>query len=355
MGDLLGAAYPAIGKHLPKVAIADLPTPVETQVLSTRGRTSNVAIKHDENTSTLYGGNKVRKLEYLLRRARDRGARRVATFGAAGSNHALATAIHAFALDLECTCFLSHQKATAGIARTLNMHRQLGTEIFRWGRSVDALALFREHLQGRGAWVIPLGGTCWLGAVGFVNAGLELARQVADGAVQCPDRIYIACGTTGSAAGLALGIAAAGLDATVHAIQVADNPFSSELKMRRLMAKTRFILNRLDPSFEAIGCQQRVVWRDEFLAGGYARVDNATAEAVALARDALGLSLETTYTGKAMAAMLHDLQTIERDGARCLFWNTYNAQPLPATAEKPAELGNIPAEFARYYDAESAE
>ena len=349
MGDLLAAAYPGIGKRLPKLAIADLPTPVTTHQLSSRSRTFDVAVKHDEATSSLYGGNKVRKLEYLLRRAQDRGARRVATFGAAGSNHALATAIHAVELGLECTCFLSHQKATPNVARTLNMHHRLGTEIFRWGHGVDQVALFREHLQGRGAWVIPLGGTCWLGAAGFVNAGLELAAQVADGLVPQPDRIYIACGTTGSAAGLALGIAAAGLQSTVHAIQVADNPFASERKMRNLMAKTRLILNRADPSFLAHGFEPSVIWRDEFLAGGYARVDDATATAVKVANDELGLSLETTYTGKAMAAMLHDLQSGGHDGESCLFWNTYNVQPLPVGSARPAELDNIPAEFGRYY------
>lgn len=350
MGNLLAAAYPRIGLSLPKLALADLPTALTTRVLSLPRGSFEVAVKHDENTNALYGGNKIRKLEYLLQRAIDRGARRVATFGAAGSNHALATAIHAAALDLECTCFLSHQKATANVARTLNMYRELGTEIVRWGRGVDQVRLFRKCLQKRNTWVIPLGGTCWLGAVGFVNAGLELAQQVADRIIDRPDRIYIACGTTGSAAGLALGIAAAGMDTTVHAIQVADYPFSSERKMRKLMAKTQFILNRLDPSFEAMGYETRVVWRDEFLGGGYARVDDASADAVDIARDALDLSLETTYTGKAMAALLHDLQDPEFQGSRCLFWNTYNGRPLPVSAANPAQLGNIPAEFARYFE-----
>lgn len=354
MGDLLEAAYPEIGKRLPKLAIADLPTPVTRHRLSLNRGSIEVAIKHDEATNLLYGGNKVRKLEFLLRRARDRGARRVATFGAAGSNHALATAIHAIELGLDCTCFLSHQKATPQVARTLNMHHRLGTEIFRWGRGVDQVALFRNHLQGRRAWVIPLGGTCWLGAVGFINAGLELARQIADGVVEQPDRIYIACGTTGSAAGLALGIAAAGLDSTVHAIQVADNPFASERKMHKLMQKTRFILNNMDSSFAAKNYERKVVWRDEFLAGGYARVDEATLAAVKLAKDQLELSLETTYTGKAMAAMLHDIVASDYDDARCLFWNTYNARPLPVSAAKPARLGNIPADFERYFAARLA-
>ena len=349
MSDFLAAAFPGIDEQLPKLSIATLPTPVSIRSLSLDHVSVDIAVKHDDVTSALYGGNKVRKLEYLLRRATDRGAQRVATFGAAGSNHALATAIHAYQLGLDCTCFLSHQKATPNVARTLNIHRRLGTEILRWGGGIDQVALFRQHLQGRGAWVVPLGGTCWLGAVGFVNAAFELARQIKQGLLHAPDRIYIACGTTGSAAGLALGLAAAGIRTSVHAIQVADNPFASEWKMHRLMAKTHILLNRIDPRFVADGWRDGIVWRDEFLAGGYARVDDATAKAVAQARNDLDLTLETTYTGKAFAALLHDLQQPGYDGAPYLFWNTCNSAPIPASADRPASLANIPPDFERYF------
>jgi D-cysteine desulfhydrase len=350
MTNVLEESYPALARSVPRLAIADLPTPVSEHRLSLPSGSFEIAVKHDGVTSALYGGNKVRKLEYLLMRARLRDARRVATFGAAGSNHALATAMHATAIGLPCTCFLSHQKATRNVAGTLNMHRELGTEIVRWSRGIDQVALFREHLQGRGAWVIPLGGTCWLGSVGFVNAGLELAAQVAAGVVARPDRIYIACGTTGSAAGLALGIAAAGMQTTVHAVQVADNPFASERKMRKLVAKTAFLLNRFDASFRPDNWSERIVWRDEFLAGGYARSDDATDRAARIAADQLGLALETTYTAKALAALLHDLETGNRNADRCLFWNTCNARPLHVPAQRPGMPGNIPAEFDRYFD-----
>lgn len=349
MDNALSTAFPRIGAKLQRTAIASVPTPVTSHAVSLLSGTRNIMVKHDEATNEIYGGNKVRKLEYLLRRASDRGAQRIATFGAVGSNHALATAIHANRLGFDCTCFLSHQKATPNIPHTLNMHRKLGTELVRWGRSTDHLNLYRRYLQHRNTWVIPLGGTCWLGAVGFVNAGLELAEQIRRAEIPCPARIYIACGTTGSAAGLALGLAAAQLPTTVHAVQVADNPFSSEDKLRKLMAKTQFILHRLDSSFEATGWQERIVWRDEFLAGGYAKVDDATSAAVTAATDSLDLSLETTYTGKAMAAMLHDLRSANYDGDTCLFWNTYNSRELPVSSDRPDAWDIIPEEFARYY------
>ena len=98
------------------------------------------------------------------------------------------------------------------------------------------------------------------------------------------------------------------------------------------MAKTLSLLSRFDPTFTARDWASRIVWRDAFLAGGYAREDEATVAAVATAGDQLGLALETTYTGKAMAGMLHDLQLDACGGQRFMFWNTYNSQPLPIGA-----------------------
>jgi D-cysteine desulfhydrase len=350
MSDSLAAAYPSLGRHVPKLDIATLPTPVSTHALDLDAGSFEVVVKHDEATNDVYGGNKVRKLEYLLRRARDRGARRVATFGAVGSNHALATAIHAANAKLEFTCFLTHQKKTPKIPFILNMHRQVGTEIVPWGRGVEPLPLYRKYLQGRNTWVIPLGGTCWLGSVGFINAGLELGRQIADGSIPKPARIYIAAGTTGSVAGLVAGLAAAGLDTEVQAIQVADNPFASEEKLRRLIEKIIFILSRYDPSFTATGWQERLVWREGFLAGGYAKVDDVTTTAVDIAASQLGLVLETTYTGKAFAAMLSDLDASANAGEPWLFWNTYSSAKLPVDDAAPDSWDVIPEEFSRYYE-----
>ena len=351
MIDFLSNAFPGLGRRLRKTQLADLPTPASSGLVTSFAGEYAVAIKRDDISNTHYGGNKIRKLEYIFRRALDHGAKRVATFGAAGSNHALATAMLARTVGLECTCFLGHQKRTPKVARTLNMHRHLGTEIVRYGGSVNQLQLFRKYLQHRDTWVVPLGGSSWLGAVGFVNAGLELATQVHEGDIPCPDRIYIATGTMGSTAGLLLGLAAAELPTEVHAVCVVDPPFGSPAKLDRLLHKTAMMLNRLDPSFDLdIVKRVRLVWRDEYLAGGYAVFDERISDAVEVARDDLGLALETTYTGKAMAAMLHDLRQPSYDGESYLFWNTYNSRDLPVAADKPATLENIPEDFLRYYD-----
>ena len=350
MTDYLANEYPKLAEKLRKRSFASLPTPISHHEIKLPSGTRSLSVKHDDQTSNIYGGNKVRKLEYLLQRAQDRGAERIATFGAVGSNHALATAIFAREFGFDCTCFLAHQKRTPNILTALNMHLELGTELVRYGGSIDPLDLFRRYLQNRKTWVIPLGGTCWLGAVGFVNAGLELAAQIDSGELEAPDRIYIANGTMGSVAGLAVGIAIAGLPIEIHAVRVADNRFAKREVLDRLMIKTTTLLNRLDPSIPLeAATQTRVIWRDDFYAGGYAAVDDVTTRAVEFARDALGLTLDTTYTGKAMAALLHDLE-VSDEGTSTLFWNTYNSRPLPSIDSDRLSLQDLPEQFRRYYE-----
>lgn len=351
MTDALANAYPCLGERLQKVQLAELPTPVFLKEVTTPSGVRPISVKRDDLTNPLYGGNKVRKLEYIFQRALDHKAERIATFGAAGSNHALATAILANDVGLECTCFLAHQKRTPKVPYTLNMHRHLGTEIVRYGGSIDALSLYRKYLQNRQTWVVPLGGSCWLGATGFVNAGLELAEQVANGEIPCPARIYIANGTMGSVAGLVLGLAAAEMPTEVHAVRVADNRFTNPVILDRLMRKTALLLNRFDPSFDAgLADRVRLQWRDDFFAGGYAVYDETIADAVSFASGQLDLNLETTYTGKAMAALLHDLQQPEYQGETYLFWNTHNSSTLPVGGDQPDTLDNIPEDFLRYYE-----
>jgi 1-aminocyclopropane-1-carboxylate deaminase/D-cysteine desulfhydrase-like pyridoxal-dependent ACC family enzyme len=350
MTDYLANEYPKLAEKLRKRSFASLPTPISHHEIKLPSGTRSLSVKHDDQTSNIYGGNKVRKLEYLLQRAQDRGAERIATFGAVGSNHALATAIFAREFGFDCTCFLAHQKRTPNIPNTLNMHLKLGTELVRYGGSIDRLELFRRYLQNRKTWVIPLGGTCWLGAVGFVNAGLELAAQIDSGDLEAPDRIYIANGTMGSVAGLAIGIAIAGLPIEIHAVRVADNRFAKREVLDRLMNKTTTLLNSLDPSIPLdAATRTRIIWRDDFYAGGYAAADEVTTHAVEFARDSLGLTLETTYTGKAMAALLRDLEVID-EGISTLFWNTYNSRPLPSIESDRPSLQDLPEQFRRYYE-----
>jgi D-cysteine desulfhydrase len=196
-----------------------------------------------------------------------------------------------------------------------------------------------------------MGGSNWIGAAGFVNAGLELSDQIAAGKIDEPGCVYVANGTMATAAGLALGLALAGRATEVHAIRVTDTFIANPAAMQRLIAKTALLMNRFDPSIPAdLADRTRLRFRDDFAGDGYAKTNAAVDRAIAVARDDLGLELETTYTGKAMAAMLHDLDHSRCAGKPVLFWNSYNSRILPAGTGKPGENAPLPAEFLRYFD-----
>jgi len=128
--DALAQAFPALDEALPRVALAELPTPLtDVSALGTRLGIGSLAIKRDDLTSPIYGGNKVRKLEFLLADALARGCDAVATFGAVGSNHALATAVFAGRLGLGCHVILVPQPATPAIAPKLRYLLWLGATV----------------------------------------------------------------------------------------------------------------------------------------------------------------------------------------------------------------------------------
>ncbi len=232
------------------------------------------------------------------------------------------------------------------------MHLQNGTEIVRFGGDRPTrVATMRRYLQGRNTWLIPMGGSNWLGVVGFVNAGLELAAQVSAGAIPEPARLYVANGTMATTAGLALGLALAGLPTEVHAVRVTDPIIANRESMQRLIVKTVTLMNRLDDAIpHDLASRIRLCFRDDFFGGAYARTTSAADEAVQIAREQLGLELETTYTGKALAALLYDLRQPGLAETSVLFWNTYNARPLPADNRRPDDISRLPPEFLRYFD-----
>jgi len=352
MIDYLADRYPELAARLPRTALADLPTPVGDRELQLPGGARRIGIKYDNLTSRYYGGNKLRKLEYLLRRAGDRGARRVATFGTVGSHHALATALYARQLDFGCTCLLSHQPRTPAVAGVIRQLLHCGAEIVCYrGDYTARVAIMRNSVQGRDTWVIPLGGSSWLGAVGYVNAGLEIAAQIAAGAAAPPAKIYMAAGTMGSAAGLALGLALAGMEAEVQAVRVSPSGIMNLERLSRLMRKTALLLNRVEPRIPVdLAARSRIVVRHEFFGTGYAKSTPATDAAIAMAREQLGLDLESTYTGKAMAALVHDAGLPQYANQVLLFWNTYNSNPLPRIDESALDMSRLPTEFLRYFD-----
>jgi D-cysteine desulfhydrase len=293
-------------------------------------------VKREDRAGTRYGGNKVRKLEWLLGAALEAGGD-VLTIGTVGSNHLVATAVYGQASGAEVHAVVAPQPdtPTARInARILHAHAEklwvAATEVavpFAWAKARVALRVF----GGYPPTLIPIGGSNPLGCVGWVGGGLEIAAQVAAGALPPPDRVYVPLGSGGTAAGLLVGLRLAGLESEVVAVRAAPSWLASPLRVRRLAANTLALLRRHGAPAATLG-GLRIV--DGFYGAGYARSTPATEAAASRAAD-LGLTLERTYTAKAFAAMEAE------PGGRRLFVHTANTRPLEPLLE--TALDEVPA------------
>ena len=326
----LNKKYPRLSSVFARLPLGDFPTPLHRLDPGS----DKFWIKRDEKTHALYGGNKLRKLEYLLAHARQRGATHIATFGGIGSNHALATARHARALGLECSCLLLNQAMTDSLTATLMQHQLNDTRLINYScakrEQRTILRTLRDEDPHR-LHVVPMGGTCARGSLGYVNAALELASQWPREAAR-PERIYLPIGTMGTVAGLAVGFTLAGWSTKIVAVRVVHPSICNQYLLEKLVTKIGDMLQRADPRLRlnknpALSVQLR----EEYLGRDYADVTPASENAVQAVAERWGLALETTYSGKAMACLLDDAKT-QTQHPPWLFWNTYNG-PLPAASE----------------------
>jgi 1-aminocyclopropane-1-carboxylate deaminase/D-cysteine desulfhydrase-like pyridoxal-dependent ACC family enzyme len=340
-------AFPGVA-GIERIELCTLPTPLDSgaAMLSVGGvgagsataSPASLRVKRDDLTSRLYGGNKTRKLEFLLGDALAQNRRAVITFGAYGSNHALATAVHARALGLEPHVVLSPQVPGPFAARTLRAHAGLGTGLHvveGWSGLRTAVELKHELTERDGIEpaVVPMGGTNALGALGYVNAALEVVAQARKDGSPVPDVVYVAAGTLGTAMGLAIGFAAADVPTRVVAVRVTPEELAADTVARTLAADTVALLRTYDAGFPTLTFDDiRFELEHEWFEPGYGIVTLVTTEAVAVAAGD-DIALETTYTGKAFAALLGDADYGRLAGEHAVFWNTYNSAPLPPAGD----------------------
>lgn len=350
----LAEHFPELGRRLARRPIAQSPTPLEPLLrLGKAIGAPHLLAKRDDLSGEPYGGNKVRKLEYLLGDALAQGCDSVLTFGAAGSNHALATAIYAIQAGLGCDAVLTRQVRTAYVAGTLRWHALIGTRIHAAtgleGTRALADRIRSEHPGGPARmYEIPWGGSSLLGTTGFVAAGLEFAAQFRAAGFQRPARIYLPCGTMGSAAGLALGLGAAGLPATVVSVKVVPHDAVSDQAIHRLMESTNRELHGRDPGFPLLPAASSCIeFRTGYLGGGYAHASPEAEAAAGLALDLEGLTADTTYSAKALACLLEDARSGRLADCVPVFWQTYNSRPCPAGLDS-ADTSGLPESF-RYF------
>ena len=301
-----------------RARLAALPTPLDdaTRLRAALGgptRCPRILVKRDDLTGLGLGGNKARKLEYLLGDALAEGATALITTGAVQSNHARMTAAAAAMCGLEAYLVLTSNSAEPALEGNLLLDRLFGAQVY-FVPSVDPMlavghdeAMVAEVAAGiraRGGrpYVIPVGGSSGVGALGYVTGTVELAGQL-EALDARPSRLYFGSGSRGTQAGLTLGAHLAGVSYRLHGVAVSAGEPEKIERARRVAGEAAALLGAGD------SVRAAEFFTDQgFIGEGYGLPTPAALDALRLVARTEALVLDPTYTAKAMSALIDDVR-----------------------------------------------
>ena len=323
-----------------RVSLGHLPTPLHALPrLSEKLGGPQVFVKRDDQTGLATGGNKTRKLEFLVADALDRHMDTLITAGAPQSNHARQTAAAAAKMGLRCVLVLrASGQPPAGRQGNLLLDELLGAEI-RWAQREAVEATMMEtanelSVKGYAPCLIPYGGSNAVGATGYVAAMEELMEQAQQMNLRF-DRIVFASSSSGTQAGLVVGAKATGYTGQVLGISVDEKRGDLQAKVAKLASETAAHLGQIMKFAPG-----DVDVNADYLGAGYAIMGEPERQAIQLAAQTEGLLLDPVYTGRAFAGMLDLIRkgSIRRDET-VLFWHTGGTPALFAYADELASHG----------------
>jgi D-cysteine desulfhydrase len=329
--------YPQLVSSLPRMSFGSPPSPVcRLSSLEQRVRQADIWLKNDGVYGTVYGGNKVRKLEFILADAMQGRHSTLITFGGLGSHHCLATALYGRQVGLTSSLVLVDQPITDDVRENVRRLEESGARLHHAGSPAKAVFLagwlalrYAQWSRPRLPYLLWPGGSTALGSLGYVNAALELAEQVRNGDLPAPRSIILALGSNGTAAGLLAGLRLAGLEARLFAVRVSQYPTVGDGGVVRLANAAVRLLRAHGADAPAPDFRPRdlTVIRD-CMGRGYGHPTPEAEAARALLEECEGLRLDLTYTAKTMAALLAMIAQASISPGPVLYWHTLNALPL---------------------------
>lgn len=315
---------PALRQSLPHLALGTVPTPVRE--LPAFGDGAKGIWLKDESAfgNGGWGGNKVRKLEWLLPDVKRKNRRSILTFGGLGTNWGLATALYAREQGLHTALALIDQPVDEHVEAQLKRLGASGAKIhFTHSKNrtiVLAPWLIARHMDGfRPPYILPSGGSSPLGALGYVETAFEIAAQVKSGELPEPGYVVVPAGSGGTAAGLALGFALAGMPIRTVGVIVTEHLKLDDATINRLARKSAALLRERGADFPEP--ELNLEMTDRWLGETYGAPTPESEQAIGLARR-FGLELDPVYTAKAMAALLAKAETGDFGNRTVLFINT---------------------------------
>lgn len=349
---LIFEAYPLL-ERLPWMELGAFPTPI--QKLEAFGEAEGfpqLYMKRDDQSSNLYGGNKVRKLEFVLADAKRKGRKTLITTGGVGSNQVLASGIHGKQAGFKVVGAVMNQPNANYVRRNLLLDLYYGVDL-HYAPSMSLLYFavahqFLKHfLLGNKPYFIPPGASSPLGNMGFVNAVFELKQQVDEGVMPEPDYIIAPAGTMGTVVGLEAGCRLTGMKTKVIAVRVAMYSVNRLVSMINHLCD---FMRKADPSIpEFRVSSDDVILLEDYLGNGYAAFTELGVRIVQQMKEFEGISLDTTYTGKALGGGLHWLQRQGLRDSMVLFWNTYNSVDLTHFIQE-VDYHRLPKSFHQYFE-----
>ncbi len=294
--------------HFPRVKLCTAPTPLEPMPRLTKLLGGpDIWMKRDDLTGMGLGGNKVRKLEFLVGDALAQGADHLVTQGAVQSNHVRQTAAVAAKLGLRCTAVLEHRIDTNDTAYLNNgnvlLDRILGIDIEYRPGGTDMQAAIEEvgaklKTEGARPYLIPGGGSNPVGALGYANVAFELVAQANDMGLNI-DRLVHATGSAGTQAGLVAGLHAMSSPLRVLGIGVRNPRDKQEANVLKLAQATALHMG-LDRPVPASAVEANC----DYVGTGYGHPTPGMIEAVQMVARCEGIFLDPVYSGKGMAGLI---------------------------------------------------
>lgn len=284
------------------------------------------------------GGNKARKLEYLIADALTKGADTLVTFGGIQSNHARQTAAAAAKFGLGCELVLECVDANPKIEYYQNgnllLDKLMGANIHLLSPPEAASSYAYELTsklvkQGKTPYLIPVGGSNILGSYGYVRCATEIVDQLTENQLNI-DQIILASGSGGTHAGLLAGLVKSKTDISVLGISISRSKESQEGLVKALLVSILSDLGELEQDLE-----DKVIINDGYVGSGYGMTTESMFAAVKACAELEGVLLDPVYTGKAMAGLIDLCEKGEIcQGSNLLFLHTGGAQGLYAYCEK---------------------
>jgi len=351
---LLFETYPNLKGKIPWTPLGNFPTPV--QKLDNLGReigAGSFYVKRDDMSSNIYGGNKIRKLEFLLAEAKQKGATILITGGGIGSNFSLATTIHGQRLGMRTILLLMEHPISESTKKNILLDyyhkaKMLKTSRRLWRFMVRYQFLININpLKGKIPYTIPIGGSNELGSLGFVDAAFELKKQVETGILPEPDYLFITAGSLGTFCGLWLGCQLANLKTKIIGVNVSS---ANTERAATLINHIYQYLRKADAEFPQLNVSDSdLTILQDYRGERYAQFTKEGMESISLMHSAENIKLDGTYTGKTLAGALDCIKKNHLKDKVLLFWNTYNSVDLSHLI-KDIDYHKLPAPFHKYFE-----